>query len=357
MKLYTEVEIPKAPWGIGHSDRLMLLGSCFATDIGERLTDAGFRTQVNPLGALYNPASVAVLLDRLIDKRPFAPEDIMDFGAEGYGTWEAHSLLSRPTADEALQVLNERLVQAWTWLHDADVLIVTFGTAWVYRLGGNVVANCHHEPPSRFVRERLTVDDIVHLWQPLFHRLATLRPGLRILFTISPIRHLRDGAHANQLSKATLLLAVETLIKLGIRNEELGINPQSSPLIPNPSPLIPNSSFLIPNYTYFPSYEIVLDELRDYRFYADDLTHPAPLAVERVWERFADTYFDASTRQAVRRIGEVTRALRHRPLHSESNEYRRFVRQILLKIAEIQKDFPYFEAGNFIDQCHTLLNS
>ncbi len=335
MKLYTEVEIPKAPWGIGHSDRLMLLGSCFATDIGERLTDAGFRTQVNPLGALYNPASVAVLLDRLIDKRPFAPEDIMDFGAEGYGTWEAHSLLSRPTADEALQVLNERLVQAWTWLHDADVLIVTFGTAWVYRLGGNVVANCHHEPPSRFVRERLTVDDIVHLWQPLFHRLATLRPGLRILFTISPIRHLRDGAHANQLSKATLLLAVETLLR--VRGEGLevrGANP-----------------------AYFPSYEIVLDELRDYRFYADDLTHPAPLAVERVWERFADTYFDASTRQAVRRIGEVTRALRHRPLHSESDEYRRFVRQILLKIAEIQKDFPYFEAGNFIDQCHTLLNS
>ena len=119
---------------------------------------------------------------------------------------------------------------------------------------------------------------------------------------------------------------------------------------PNPSPLTSNP-------TYFPSYEIVLDELRDYRFYADDLTHPAPLAVERVWERFADTYFDASTRQAVRRIGEVTRALRHRPLHSESDEYRRFVRQILLKIAEIQKDFPYFEAGNFIDQCHTLLNS
>lgn len=349
MKLYTEVEIPNAPWGIGHSDRLMLLGSCFATDIGERLTDAGFRTQVNPLGALYNPASVAVLLDRLIDKRPFAPEDIMDFGAEGYGTWEAHSLLSRPTADEALQVLNERLVQAWTWLHDADVLIVTFGTAWVYRLGGNVVANCHHEPPSRFVRERLTVDDIVHLWQPLFHRLATLRPGLRILFTISPIRHLRDGAHANQLSKATLLLAVETLLR--VRGEGLVVRVKAGAANnSNPSPLTSNP-------TYFPSYEIVLDELRDYRFYADDLTHPAPLAVERVWERFADTYFDASTRQAVRRIGEVTRALRHRPLHSESNECRRFVRQILLKIAEIQKDFPYFEAGNFIDQCHTLLNS
>jgi len=355
MKLYTEVEIPKPSWGIAHSERLMLLGSCFAADIGERLAEAGFRTLANPLGTLYNPASVAQLLERLLAKRPLEPGEIMNFGAEGYGSWEAHSLLSRPTPDEALQVLNERVEHAVQWLRQTDVLIVTFGTAWVYRLEvrgeeSGVVANCHHEPASRFVRERLTVDDIVRLWQPLLRRFASELPCLRILFTVSPIRHLRDGAHANQLSKATLLLAVEGLIKSGIRNEELGINPQSS--IYNPQ-----SSILTPHPTYFPAYEIVLDELRDYRFYADDLTHPAPLAVERVWERFADTFFDASTQQAARRIGEVTRALRHRPLHPESDEYRRFVRQILLKIAGIQKDFPYFEAGNLIDQCHTLLNS
>ena len=182
-----------------------------------------------------------------------------------------------------------------------------------------------------FIREKLTVDDIVCLWQPLLQRLGAELPSLHVLFTVSPIRHLRDGAHANQISKSTLLLAVEELTQ------------RLSPPTPEPA--------------YFPAYEIVLDELRDYRFYADDMTHPSPLAIDYLWQRFADTFFDAPTRNAASCIEEVTKALEHRPLHPESDEYRRFLRQTLLKIEEIQKELPYFETGKLIDRCHTLLNN
>ena len=346
MKLYTAVDLPRSPWLIQHSDKLMLLGSCFADNIGARLARTGFQAEVNPLGTLYNPASVAEVLTRLLDGRRFEPSDIRHFGAEGWGTWMSHSLLSHPTAEESLQIHNERIAQAARQLQESRVLLITFGTAWGYRLAQQAnadrlrrvdsstrshnlfVANCHHEPSSTFERVRLTVDNIVSLWQPLIQRLSAELPDLHILFTVSPIRHLRDGAHANQLSKATLLLAVEELIG----GQQV-----------NPS--------------YFPSYEIVLDELRDYRFYADDMAHPSPLAIDYLWERFAGTYFDGATLRAARRIEEVMQALEHRPLHPESDEYRRFLRQTLLKIEDIQKENPYFESGKLIDRCHTLLNS
>ena len=332
MKLTTEVDIPKSTWNIRHDEALLLLGSCFADNMGERLKRAGFCTESNPLGTLYNPVSVAETLMRLMDEQPFSIEELHDFGAEGWGSWMAHSLLSRPTPDEALTTINKHLAAGAAQLRRARVLIVTFGTAWVYRLkSGEIITNCHRQPEKMFIRERLTVDDVVRLWQPLLQRLNKELPSLHVLFTVSPIRHLRDGAHANQLSKATLLLAVEELIK--------------------------NLSPLTPNLAYFPAYEIVLDELRDYRFYADDMTHPSPLAIDYLWQRFADTFFDASTRDSVHRIEEITKALEHRPLHPESDEYRRFLRQTLLKIEEIQKEFPYFETRKLIDQCHTLLNS
>ena len=329
MKFRTDVSITKPSWGIRHSDKLLLLGSCFADNMGERLERAGFTSMVNPFGTLYNPASIAEVLTRLLDERLFSPEEMQPFGAEGWGSWVSHSLLSCPTKEQALELLNQRFKEAGQQLRRTDVLILTFGSAWVYRLmeTDEIVANCHHEPSSRFVRERLEVNDIVALWRPLMERLHALNPAMHILFTVSPIRHLRDGAHANQLSKATLLLAMEALTA---SDKETA---------------------------YFPAYEIMLDELRDYRFYADDMIHPSSMAIDYLWERFGDTFFDASTRVAAARIEEVTKAVGHRPLHPDSEDYRRFIRQTLLKIEDIQKEFPYFDAENLIDQCHTLLNN
>jgi len=344
MKFHTDVDIPRASQGIRHDQRLMLLGSCFADNIGERFLRGGFPAEVNPFGTLYNPESVSAVLTRMLEGRRFEPSDIHPFGAEGYGSWMSHSLLSRSTAGEALEELNVRLDHAAAGLQQTDVLLVTFGTAWVYRLkeSGAVVANCHHEPSSLFVRQRLTVADIVGLWQPLLERLSQRCPTMRVVFTVSPIRHLRDGAHGNQLSKATLLLAVEELIR--VRGEsEVVIRSKG------------DGKELIPSY--FPAYEIVVDELRDYRFYADDMVHPSPLTVDYLWQRFADTFFDASTQRAAQRIEEVERALSHRPLHPESDDYQQFLRQTLLKITDIQKDFPYFDARNLLHRCHTLLNT
>ena len=267
---------------------------------------------MNPFGTLYNPLSVAEVLTRLLDRRSFDADEIEDFGSEGHGSWLSHSLLSKPSRDEALAVLNDNLERASKQVREAGVLIITFGTAWVYRLKetGAVVANCHHEAATRFTREALSVDEVVATWQPMLERLRRECPDLHVLFTVSPIRHLRDGAHANQLSKATLLLAVD---KLTAQHA---------------------------NATYFPAYEIVLDELRDYRFFAEDMTHPSSLAVDYLWERFADTYFDAKTKDLSARVENLAKALEHRPLHPDSDEFYRFQQTLSDKIEALKRAFP-----------------
>ena len=322
MNFRTELHIPASPWRITHKDKLLLLGSCFADTVGERFQSAGFDALVNPFGTLYNPASIAAILSRLFEPfEPFAPFELLPFGSEGWGSWMSHSLLSRPTREEALALHNQRLEEAAAQLRQATVLFVTFGTAWVYRLAdtSEVVANCHHEPVSRFTRERLSVEEIVRLWQPLLKRLHAANPDLRVIFTVSPIRHLRDGAHDNQLSKSTLLLAVEQLQHLSDASDQT------------------------PHAAYFPSYELLLDDLRDYRFYAEDLCHPSSVAASYIWERFSETWFDATTRDLIARVEELTKALHHRPLHPDSPENRRFQEQTRARLQALLDEHPYLK--------------
>lgn len=316
MDFRTIVNIDKPTWQMEHASRVLLLGSCFADNIGERLQRAGIRAEVNPFGTLYNPASVANALERIMDNRPFTSDEIVPFGAEGWGSWDAHSLLSKPTQAEALHVLNKRLETAADTLRQADVLIITLGTVWTYRLKENnafIVANCHHEAAEKFVRERMSIEDITAIWSPLMQQLSAAYPNLHILFTVSPIRHLKDGAHGNQLSKATLLLAADSLITT---------HPQAA---------------------YFPAYEIVLDELRDYRFYAEDMVHPSAQAVEYLWERFTDTFLSVQAKQLAARVEELRKALAHRPLHPESEEYKRFREQTQRKADALQNELPYVQ--------------
>jgi len=190
-------------------------------------------------------------------------------------------------------------------------LMITFGTAWVYRLQGSdgVVANCHKLPEKQFTRGRLSVEEIVACWQPLLARLKAVNPPIRLLFTVSPIRHWRDGAHENQLSKATLLLAIEQLQKQC-------------------------------DADYFPAYELMMDELRDYRFYAADMLHPSDVAVDYLWERFSDTRFDAATRAAMHEVEQINKALAHRPLNPDTDEYRRFNAQTRERIETLQRQYP-----------------
>lgn len=279
MKLFTEIPCEKVA-ELALSDRICVLGSCFADEIGARMEAAGFDVLRNPFGTLYNPASIAAAVARLDNAEPFTPEDCLEMGA-GAGricSFSHHTSFARPTAEEFLAHANERLAKASARWCACKRVILTLGTAWVWRAlerpGQPVVANCLKRPAREFAHELLSVEACTELLRGIIES----HPDKQFILTVSPIRHLGDGAHANTVSKSTLHLAVQQL-----------------------------------PVAYFPAYEIVMDELRDYRFYADDLVHPAPVAVQIVWERFLDACTLPSERERILAAERASRAAAHRP--------------------------------------------
>ena len=285
MKLQTIVDINPSLWQIGYEDRILLLGSCFADEMGKQMLRRGLPVVSNPFGTLYNPLSIAQAVNYNSQSSIFNSQLI-----EHGGLWHSmahHGSFSRATKDEAEQAVSESVETMQKALKEASVVIVTFGSAWVYEMDGRIAANCHKMPESWFTRRRLSVDEIVAAWLPILKQY----PDKHWLFTVSPIRHIRDGLHENQLSKATLLMAVEELRNTEYREQNTD------------------------RVTYFPSYEILLDELRDYRFYADDLVHPSSLAVEYIWERFVDTFCTPQTSNRMQIELKRWKQSQHRPLH------------------------------------------
>ena len=264
MQFTTPIPTEKQPISISHDNRIMLVGSCFTENIGNRLEYYGFQTLVNPCGILYNPVSITNCLELTLSGKEITENDLV-FGNGLWHSWMHHSRFSSPDRETCLRRCNEAIHTTHALLGRRPVLMLTFGTAWVFRHEGEVVANCHKLPPQQFSRTRLTVDEIVDTWKPLLSRLLPLTS--HILFTVSPIRHMVDTAHGNQLSKATLLLAVDRLVQE------------------------------FPSCRYFDSYELLLDELRDYRFFARDMCHPSDLAADIVFERFLQTFTTPATRQ------------------------------------------------------------
>lgn len=318
---------PLAP-RLRHSDKLLVMGSCFAEHIGGRLEKMKFRTEVNPYGVLYNPLSIAEALTRLIEQRPFTEEELHEFPDGGWNTWLHHSRYSHPDKQEALLAINTNMKKAWRQLTEANTLIITLGTAWVYKLADTamVVGNCHKVPERNFTRQRLQVQEIVEALSTVILLINEINPKLRVLFTVSPIRHLKDGLHGNQLSKATLLLATDELCRL---------YPEKC--------------------NYFPAYEIVMDELRDYRFYAEDMAHPSMQAVDYVWECFVDNCIDADAQSFMLQWEKIVRAMRHRPFNSQSEQYKSFIQQTISKINELKKSTPYLEVQDELEHCLSLI--
>ena len=274
MKLQTVVDIKPGSWQIGYEDKILLVGSCFADSIGQMMAQRGLQVTCNPFGTLYNPVSIAQAM-QMTDIPPLVEHE---------GLWHSmahHGSFSRTTEMETREAVQASIETMQRALQEATVVIVTFGTAWVYEQNGSVVGNCHKLPAEQFSRRRLSADEIEALWAPLIARY----PDKRWLFTVSPIRHIKDGLHENQLSKATLLQAVEA-----IRNQQSVVS-------------------------YFPSYEIMLDELRDYRFYAEDLVHPSPVAIQYIWERFTETYCTPQTRNEMQLRLKQWKFEHHIPLH------------------------------------------
>ena len=282
VKLYTPVELPSGKGDLVLSDRIMILGSCFADRIGCKLRDAGFDVCLNPFGTLYNPASVAAALERLESGEQFSRKDCIEMGA-GAGlvcSFSHHTSFARADEEQFLANANRALEEASAFWKSCNRLIVTYGTAFVWTRDGKVVANCLKRLPAEFDHKMMDVGQCrAHM-----ERVAEVAGGRKLMLTVSPIRHLAQGAHSNTLSKATLQLASDCLVREG-------------------------------KAEYFPSYEIILDELRDYRFYADDLVHPSDKAVEVIWERFLDCCTVPSEREVIRQNEKAARRMAHRPVH------------------------------------------
>lgn len=309
--LLTKVVVPNSGNKIGYNDKILLLGSCFADNIGEKFGAHYFQMLSNPYGTLYNPASIAAILSPIANSQsPISNPQIIEWG----GLWHSmlhHGSFSHSDRNQVLLRCEQSRELLRAFLQEATVVIVTFGTAWVYEYEGKVVSNCHKMPANRFVRRRLSVDEIVAMWQPLLEAM----PDKHWIFTVSPIRHIKDGLHENQLSKAILLQAVEELVNKA-NSDKVG---------------------------YFPSYEILLDELRDYRFFAEDMVHPSPVAVEYIWQRFVDTYMTADTQNEMRTLYQLWRDRHHRCLHPESDEAQLFTQQIKTRLQLLQSRYPWLE--------------
>lgn len=315
MDFYTHISLPDIPFRFTYEEPILLLGSCFTENVGVRLEEAKFQVDINPFGTLYNPLSIAEALSFLRFPRPFTKDDLFCSGGL-YHSFRHHSRFSALSAEACLARINQRLEYSSAFLRKCGRLMITWGTSWGYRLkeNGVVVANCHKLPDRLFLRERLPISQIVTAWADLLEKLWEVNPRLKVLFTVSPIRHWKDGAHGNQLSKATLLLAIDELNRM-----------------------YPDDT------AYFPSYEILMDELRDYRFYAEDMIHPSEQAIDYIWEKFVGSALTPATWELLKKCEEIRKAVEHRPFNPESEAYRQFILQTLLKIDRLNEKMPFFD--------------
>lgn len=280
MKLQTPVADEKCLTGISYKDRIMMLGSCFSDNIGHQLADFGFNVCVNPFGTLYNPISLLQSIQMLHSDRMFSEEDAIDMGAGSglYCSFSHHTSFARPTAGEFVKNANEALTRARAFFKDCNKVIITLGTSWCFRhlASDRIVSNCLKRPGGEFRRERLSVQEVTDSLTSIME----MCPDKEFIFTVSPIRHFKDGAHGNQISKASLLLGTEEAIKADMGRKA----------------------------DYFPAYEIMMDELRDYRFYAEDMCHPSNQAVDYIRERFMGWALPASEHD---KLEENIRKFRH----------------------------------------------
>lgn len=308
MIFHTEINIKPLEQTVVYADALLFLGSCFADEVGAICKGLGFNALVNPFGVLYNPASIAQSVERLDSGRPFTRDDVIAVGERQYCTFNHNTAFWNTSEDMLLQTINQRLGEAHEHFMKSKWLVVSLGTSWVFkhRMSGQIVSNCHKLPAHQFDREFLTMERSSQYLSGIVER----HPEKQFIFTVSPLRHLKDGMHGSQLSKAALLLAVNEICRQ------------------------------FANAHYFPAYEIMMDELRDYRFYKEDMVHPTEQAVRYIWERFAEFAINASEKPAMNAAAELRQMLEHKPLFPETEAFKRFELQKERKTAELKKNYP-----------------
>ncbi|MEL7424669.1 MAG: GSCFA domain-containing protein [Bacteroidota bacterium] len=317
-KLSTLVPIPDYPFQIAHQQQVLSMGSCFAEHMGGYLEQRKFRHLLNPFGIVYHPLVMARLLQQLLDDQAPNPDDL--FKQQGlWRHYDFHSRYAHPDANKAAEIVARQHLAGAEAIHQLEVLVLTFGTAFGYRLkeSGLWVNNCHKQAANLFNKQLAGVSEMTDALAPLLLTLKQRNPQLQVIMTVSPVRHLRDGLLENQRSKARLLLTQEVL------SAELDF------------------------VHYFPAYEILLDELRDYRYYADDLLHPSALAIEIISERFSTAFMSDETRALSARIFSIVQALQHRPLHPESEAFKQFQEQTQQKLRQLKAEYSFLDLEKF----------
>jgi len=313
MKLITEVSLPEYPFGVDHRAPILFTGSCFTENIGRLMERSLFPICINPFGTTYNPVSVMKGLDALIHKEAYLAEDLDQHNGKWF-SFDHYTGFSSPDRQKCLERINGTFIHAKQVLREARVLVITWGTSWVYRYNpsGKVVCNCHKIPASQFTRSRLTTKEIFKAYETFLPSLFEHNPGLKVLLTVSPVRHWKDGARGNQLSKASLLLTTEAL-----------------------GELFPDRVF------YFPSYEIVMDELRDYRFYAADMLHTNRQTTDYIWEKFSHALISDESRKIIGELEPLLKIMEHHPQDPEGEAHQQILRRQEEKVAELKKKYPF----------------
>ncbi len=296
---------------INHRHNLLLIGSCFTEQIGSKLANHKFSVLDNPNGILFNPSSIAKSVSSYIDNKQYTESDLF-YQNECWNSWEHHSRFSHPDLEKSLNGINESQATAHSFFKKADWLLITLGSAFVYELDNKeVVANCHKVPTDKFSKRLLSADEIFADLQKMIEKAIAFNTALKIIFTISPVRHLRDGFVENNRSKATLIQAVHQLVEKN------------------------NNCF------YFPAYELIIDDLRDYRFFAEDMVHPNYAATNYVWEKFIATCIDEPSQQLMKEIAVIVAAKNHKPFNPTSEQHKKFMQTNWEKVKKLQLQFSY----------------
>ncbi len=313
MRFITEIILQKQKnHQIDYNSKLFLLGSCFSENIGNKLDYYKFQSQQNPFGILFHPKAIERVITNAINQKEYTEDDIF-FHNERWHCFEAHSNLSATNKEDLLSNLNNSISITNKKLLNSTHIVITLGTSWVYReiTSDKIVANCHKIPQKKFLKEILTIDEIAESLEAIISLAKSINSKVNILFTASPVRHIKDGFIENQQSKAHLIAAIHQIIE-----------PRK-------------------NSFYFPSYEIMMDELRDYRFYNEDMIHPNKTAINYIWEKFSDVWLSESTKETMKKVEVIQKGLTHRSFNPNSEAHLKFLNNLQQKKETLTKAFPF----------------
>jgi hypothetical protein len=315
MQFTTQIPITQGDNKIDYTSRIVSLGSCFAVNIGQKLDYFKFENVTNPFGILFHPAALQKFISFAINRKQFTEDDIF-YHNERWHSFDAHSDLSHPDKDTLLANLNAATTSAHANIKTATHILITLGTAWVYRYSQNneLVANCHKVPQKEFTKELLSTTAIKESLQDIIAMLSDANPAAPVIFTVSPVRHIKDGFTQNQWSKANLISALHEVL---------------------------DTEHQLLNTAYFPSYEIMMDELRDYRFYAEDMLHPNQTAIDYIWERFTQAWVSADAEEIMKTVDTIQKGLKHRSFNPDSAQHAAFLSKLDDKITALQMKYPH----------------